>query len=234
MRIGALIHKFWETFKSFGPLGPLMIFTVAAPGLGAIGLISTSQNWFPYLESLGSTQVLVYIACAIVLAGLSLIPTHACSLIAGMMFGIVKGPLLALVAVVGASYLSLIIVSLLVKESSYQALLQKPQAAKVHEELLVKSGSKAILFISMIRLSPVMPFAATNVLLAVSRVKAHLFILGSLIGLAPRVIIVAVAGAGLTELDFSKGSNIWLGILGVLSTIFLLGYTGRIVKKFNH
>lgn len=210
-----------------------MIFTVLAPGLGALALLSTSQNWFPIMESMGDLTLPIYIGLTILLTGLSLVPTHASSLIAGMLFGIFKGPIFALLAIVGASYFSFVVISLLIKESSYKALLKKPKAAKIHKELLLKDGLKSVMFIALIRFSPVMPFAATNVLLAASKVKAIHFVLGSLIGLAPRVILVAIAGAGLSELDFSKGSNVWLAVLGGVSTLLLVVYVGKVVKKVS-
>jgi hypothetical protein len=42
-----------------------------------------------------------------------------------MLFGIVKAPFLALLAVVGASYLSFVLITMLVQEKSYQLLLKK-------------------------------------------------------------------------------------------------------------
>ncbi len=223
----------WQTTKNLGPLGPLMLFTVLAPGLGLLALLSTSETWLSVFGSLNETRILVYFACAVLLAGLSLIPTHACSLIAGMLFGIIQGPIIALFAVVTASCFSFVVVKLIVQEGSYQALLRKEKTAEIHQELLLKSGYKAVLFISFIRLSPIMPFAATNVLLAASQVKTSLFLMGSFIGLSPRIILVAIAGAGLSELDLSKSSNIWLAIVGGVSTVILLAYIGKVVQKVS-
>ena len=219
--------------KELGPLGPLMLFTLVAPIIGTMLLISSSGNWFPWLEGLNYWLIPVYILLTVGLAGLSLIPTHASSLIGGMLFGLIEGPIYALCAVVAASYLGIILISLLIKESTYKVILKHPRATKVHEELLKKSGLKAVWLVSLIRLSPVMPFAATNVLLAASKVKMSHFLLGSFIGLAPRVIILAIAGAGLAELDFSKSSNIGLAILGGAATVLLVFYVGLTFKKVN-
>ena len=220
-----------QLVKELGPLGPLMAFAVVAPGIGAVLLVSSSSKWFPWLESLNNWGLLVYILLTIGLAGLSLIPTHASSLIGGMLFGALLGPIYALCAIVAASYFCFLLMGLFVKTSSYEVLLKRPRAAKVHEELLKKSGFKAVLFIALIRLSPVMPFAGTNVLLAASKVRTSRFLLGSAIGLAPRVILVAVAGAGLAELDFSKGSNVGLAVLGGVATLLLVFYIGVVFKK---
>jgi uncharacterized membrane protein YdjX (TVP38/TMEM64 family) len=227
------IRSTWETCKELGPLGPVMLFAVIAPALGAMVLLATSKVWFPQLESLKQLALPVYVIVAVLLAGFSLVPTHACSLIGGMLFGVFKGPLIALFAVVVAAYLAFLSIGLLVKDGTYSALLKRPKAAKLHEELLMRSGVKAVMFIALIRLSPVMPFAGTNVLLAASKVGAGAFVLGSLIGLAPRVTLVAVAGAGLSELDMSKSSNLWLAVLGVFSTFLLVAYIGKLIRRVN-
>lgn len=222
-----------ELNKELGPLGLLMLFAIIAPGLGAMLLLSSSGVWFPRLQDLNQWTLPVYILLTVGLAGLSLIPTHASSLIGGILFGFIEGPIYSLCAVVGASYFAFLLVGCLVKESSYEALLKRPRVAKMHEELLIKSGIKAVLFIALVRLSPVMPFAGTNVLLAASNVKTYSFLLGSFIGMAPRVILVAIAGASLTKLDFSKSSSVDLVVLGGVATLLLIFYIGYIFKKVN-
>lgn len=227
------IHSTVQFSKELGPLAPLILFTIVMPIFGTMLLVSTLSTWFPWLESLQSSIIPVYVALTIFLAGLSLLPTHATSLIGGMLFGFVEGSMYALCAVVGASYLGFILISLLVKETTYKAILKHPRAANVHKELLKKGHLKAVWLVSLIRLSPVMPFAATNVLLAAAKVKPVHFLVGSFIGLAPRVIIVATAGAGLAELDLSQGSNIGLAILGGVATVLLIFYVGLIFKRVN-
>ena len=48
------------------------------------------------------------------------------------------------------------------------------------------------------------------------------FLLGSVVGLAPRVVAVAVAGAGLAQLDLSRGADLRLAVLGAVATVALL------------
>ena len=229
------IKNLWNLGKELGALAPLMFFTVTAPALGAILLIASSDIWLTRLQSLGDWSILVFVILTVLLVGLSLIPTHASSLISGMLFGLVEGPIYALLAVVLASYFAFQWMSLIIKDSTYNALLKRPKAAAVHAELLKKNGRKAIVFVALIRLSPIMPFAGTNLLLAAAKVKTSYFLNGSGLGLAPRVILVAIAGAGLAELDLSKGSNIWLALVGGISTLILLFLIGKVVKKiYSH
>ncbi len=213
-----------------------MLFAVTAPALGAILLISSSNIWLTRIQAMESWSIPVFLILTVFFVGLSLIPTHASSLISGMLFGLIEGPIYALFAVVAASYFAFQLMSFIIKDSAYDALLKRPSAAEIHAELLAKNGFKAILLIALIRLSPIMPFAGTNLLLAASKVKTSYFLNGSFLGLAPRVILVAMAGAGLAELDLSKSSNIWLALVGGISTLVLIFLIGKVVKKvyFNN
>lgn len=208
-----------------------MLFTVAAPGLGAFTLVLTHDQWSPLIESLSPTTYLLFIGLSSSLAGLSLIPTHASSLIGGMTFGLWVGPLMALGSVILASILSYFIMKFIIGEKGVRYIQSSPKSNRVYQELLLKSGKQAITFIILLRLSPVMPFAATNLVLAAAKVKFAHFLLGSVIGLAPRVILVAIAGAGLSKLDLSQGSDIKLAILGAVSTLVLIIYLSKVLRK---
>ena len=76
-----------------------------------------------------------------------------------------------------------------------------------------------------------MPFAGTNVLLAAAKVRLFEFFMGSLIGLTPRIVIVAMAGAGLTSLDLKASSHQGLFVVGILATIAAIIILGSIAKK---
>jgi len=67
-------------------------------------------------------------------------------------------------------------------------------------------------------------------LMAASGVGLGPFLAGSLAGLAPRVIAVAVAGAGLAELDLARSADVRLAIAGGLATVAVLVVMGRIAR----
>ena len=224
----------WETFKGLGILTPLMVFTLAGPALGALALITTSKEWFPlFLAMAADQQLYLFLGSSIVLVGISLVPTHAASLIAGMTFGLWLGPPIALFVVVVSAMLSMVLVNLVIKKKNTQILLRRPAVSQVREELLEKSALNSIFFISLIRLSPAMPFAATNVLLSAAQAKMPHFLIGSSIGLAPRIVMVAVAGAGLSKLDLSQGSSRWLLVLGAVSTLLLIILVGKLIRRIT-
>ena len=220
-----------KSIQNLGRLGPLLAFAIIAPGVGALVLVGTFDYWYESLRSLDTALPAFYLIFAISLAGFSLIPTHAASLIAGMLFGTLWGPLYALTAIVSASLLSYILVKIIMGAKALEIFSMNPKAHEVYNELLKHNGFRTFYIISLIRLSPVMPFAATNVLLSAGKVKFREFFLGSAIGLAPRVIIVAIAGAGLTKLDLSIGSHKSILIAGIAATALVIFIMGRISRQ---
>ena len=81
------------------------------------------------------------------------------------------------------------------------------------------------------RLSPLIPFALTNVVLAAFKVRVAAFFAGTVLGMLPRTALMAVAGAALTELDFSHKSAWWMIVAGIVVTLWLFVVMGRLARK---
>lgn len=225
-----MITKIKEFINELGKLGPVFTFAVLAPGLGILLLTATAPNWLEPMKEAGLNSISIFLCSAILLTGLSLIPTHAVSLVAGILYGVGTGSYLAVIAIISASLFSFFICSYLVGDRAVEVLRKKPRADSVYKELLKHNAFRTIYIIILVRLSPVMPFAGTNVLLASAKVKLSEFLIGSTIGLAPRILLVVSAGAGLTKLssDYDKKELLILGISATIVTIVVLG---RISKR---
>jgi uncharacterized membrane protein YdjX (TVP38/TMEM64 family) len=116
-----------------------------------------------------------------------------------------------------------------VGERALRLLDEHPRASAVHRSLLGRKR-RLLWLVVLIRLSPVVPFAATNLVLAAADVRLREFFFGSLLGLAPRIIAVVVAGAGLAELDLSLATDVRTAVLGGLATVVVLVLIGRIAR----
>ncbi|MCM8531540.1 MAG: VTT domain-containing protein [Lentisphaeraceae bacterium] len=226
-----MIKNLKSIFRDLDRLGPVLLFTVLAPALGALTLTATVDSWFIPLRDSGAYIVFIFITAATLLTGFSLIPTHAISLVAGMLFGATLGPLYAIVSILFACLISYFVSKLIIGNQLVNVLCKKPTADKLYKELLLESGVRTIYITALIRLSPVMPFAATNILLAAAKLKLSEFTIGSLIGLTPRITLVALAGAGLQKLDLSKSGGQELIILGIVATVATIIVLGRLSKK---
>ena len=97
---------------------------------------------------------------------------------------------------------------------------------------LLRSGFwKAALIVTLLRLPPNAPFAATNVTMAALRVPVGPYLLGTLAGLAPRTSAVVVLGAGLSALDFSSPRQAGWFAGGVAVTFIALGVVGWMARR---
>ncbi|MFG0315994.1 MAG: TVP38/TMEM64 family protein [Planctomycetota bacterium JB042] len=214
-----------------GAIGPLAAFMVLGPLAGALLLVATADDWYPPLEGLSGLGALAAIVVAtVVLAGLSLVPTHATSLVAGMRFGAVLGTGAALLGIVGAAALGFLVLRRLTRDRALLLLDRRPRAAAVHRALVERRG-RTIGLIALVRLSPVMPFAGTNLVMAAAGVRLREFLIGSVLGQTPRVVAVVVAGAGLSELDLSRSGDVRLAVVGGAATVAALVVIGRIARR---
>jgi len=225
-----MIKKIRNFIRDLGNFGPILLFSVVGPGVGAIILSATGPQWLGPLRD-SSFSLLIFFILGLVLTGCSLIPTHAVSLVAGILFGSFVGPVYALTTITSASLVSYVLFSRLLDDELLSLLEKKPRAHMIYKELLKSHGLKTLSMVILIRLSPVMPFAGTNVLLAAGKVNKLEFLCGSALGLAPRVILVTIAGSQLSTLDLSQGADRSLFTLGIIATIASLAIIGHVSKK---
>lgn len=186
-------------------------------------------DWFEREPLLFTTSVMI--AAGAALCGLALLPTHAVSLAAGWLLGPWLGPLVAWGTVTLATALGFVVGRLTAGPHLVDALMRRPKAGRVHAELATASPRRTATLIALLRLSPAAPFAATNVGLAALGCDWRAFGVGSVLGLAPRVAIVALFGAGLTELDLSRPRDTTLLIIGTVTTVVFLVAVGRVARR---
>lgn len=223
------IQALVESFSEIKALGLVLAFTVIGPGLGALVLTATSYQWYPW-ASQNDISPWMMIVIGVVLAGCSLLPTHACSLVAGLLFGPWVGALVALSSVAGASLLGYFLFGKCSGDKPLLLVKKDPKIAEVHKLLLVSDNKKTFMILFLLRLSPLMPFAATNALLSALKVKVKLFLLSGLLGLGPRVLGVVWIGASLKSFDLEKGSHPFFLILGIFATLLLPWFIHRNLK----
>ncbi len=209
----------------------IFIWSIIGPVIGVLLLTFFVDAWLPFFKEEVQWQVFVFIVAGFFLLLFSILPTHAISVVSGLLFGLFWGPVLALGTVFLALIFTYYLIDNLFDEKQLHSIRRYKKAHVVYEDLIKQSGFKMFWLISLIRLSPVMPFSVTNVILGAAKVKFLPYLAGSILGLFPRVILVAVAGASLQELDLSKGKDRGLFILGVVSTILMLFFIGKLVKN---
>jgi uncharacterized membrane protein YdjX (TVP38/TMEM64 family) len=213
-----------------GPTTPLLALATLGPLAGVAVLTATSPIWLPWFGS-DAGSVFAFWLTGAGAAAVCLVPTHATSLAAGFLFGAGVGVAVAWLVVVLAAVLGFAICHRLVGSRATGALAGSPRAIAVHRALLGRGFWRTTWLIALLRLSPVLPFAATNLLMAAFGVRPLAFLLATALGIAPRAAAVAIVGAELSELDWQAGRNVWSTVFAIAATIAVVAVVGRIAGR---
>lgn len=210
------------------------VVTAAAAGLPVVGVIALGvygpaiAGWLEAQPA--AVGVAVIVLAGAVLCGLALLPTHAVSLAAGYLLGAVAGPGVAWLAVIGASALGYVVGGRLAGPGAVAAMDGHPRFSALRAALLEDSPRAAAVCVGLLRLTPIAPFAATNAALAALRVEPGRYLLGTAVGMGPRIAVVAWLGAGMAELDWQSPAAPGLLVLGVVATVLVLVLIGRAAR----
>lgn len=219
-----------RTLRELGPAAPWFALALVGPLLGSVLVAATVDTWRPWFLT-GFGSALAFLLAGATAAGACLLPTHVTSIVAGFLFGSALGSLLAFLAALLAAAVGFLLWTPLVGKRALRALADSPRGLAVHRILLGAGTARAVQVIALLRLSPVMPFAATNLLLAAFGVRAKVFVLATVLGITPRVLAGAWIGAGLAELDWSATSQPWLTVLAIVATVTAVVVIGRLARR---
>jgi len=205
--------------RKLGPLGPLAVLSLAMPPISGIILIGTLHKVAPWLRAHDELGLLLYVVAFTALGGLALLPTYAQSLLGGWAFGLGVGLMATLTGFVGAALVSYAISWRVSGDRLERMLAQHTRWNAVYRELLHAGFGRAAFIVTLLRLPPNSPFAATNLAMAAIRVPVGPFALGTFLGLAPRTAAVVFVGAGLAELDFANRQQTSMFAAGAIVTV---------------
>lgn len=206
----------------------------AAAGLPMVGVAvlavhgAAAAAWFASAPVWQAVAVVV--TAGAVLCGAALLPTHAVSLAAGWLLGAVAGPAVAWAAVMLATVSGYAAGRLVSGPGWVEAIRRSPHWSAVYAALVTAAPGRTTALVALLRLSPLAPFAATNVALAGLGVGLRPYTLGAAVGLAPRVLFVAWLGAGMATLDWSSPRAPGLLVAGVIATVLALVLTARVAS----
>ena len=217
----------WSLLARLGRLGPAAAATAFLPPIGALILLGTMNQSAPWLQAHGALGVVLFVSAFSILGGLALLPTYAPSVLGGWAFGIGVGLLATLAGFLGAAALGFAISRHLSGERLLKVLDEYPRGRAVHRALLAGSAARTLLVVTLLRVPPNGPFAMTNLLLAATGVSWGPYLLGSLIGLAPRVAAAVVVGASRLTRDLrhlERGGPAYVTIGLSVAAVIALGW----------
>jgi uncharacterized membrane protein YdjX (TVP38/TMEM64 family) len=230
MEIRKLPNRIAAYLRELGNLTPIALVTTFLPFAGSAVLISVSYPLGHWLRDNWETGTPLYLLGVFVFCGLALLPTNVIGLIGGWAFGFGLGIVVLIAGIVGAALMSFLIHQRIVGERLPHVFDAHPKAKAIYDALVGQSVWRTTLIITLLRLSPAMPFALTNFLMASSRVPLRSFVVGTFFGMLPRSSAVVLVGSGLSELTLSTREDTWLLIFGIAATIVSVIVIGKISK----
>ena len=224
-------HNVKALFSRLGPVGPLAIIAATLPATGGFLLLGSLKWSAPWLQSQGGAGVAMYIIGFAVLAGLAMLPTYAQSVLAGWAFGLLAGTSAALCGILGAAAIGYLIARRAAGDRVVRLIEEQPKWRAVYDALLRSGPVKTFLIITLLRIPPNSPFAITNLVFAACRVRPLTYLLGTVLGIAPRTAAAVFIGAQGSELDFSQRKHTWWFISGIVLMLVVLGILGTIANR---
>lgn len=166
----------------------------------------------------GPLAPIVYVICFTILPAL-LVPTLTLVVVAGTLFGFVKGILLTLVGVITNTSLMYIVGNRYAKDKIYDKL--KDKLSKQYFDLIYTEDQKKLLvtfFIS--RLIPAIPYIFENYLAGLTEIKFLPYLITTVIGVIPGMMIYLNVGTNIG--DVKSKDFLYSVILLVAFTVFTL------------
>ena len=178
-----------------------------------------------YKEANPLLSILIFSGVYIAVAAASIPGALVLTLCSGALFGFVVGSMVALVsATIGAT------IAFLVARYLFDDWVQEKMGDRVTKirDSFRKEGA---LYLFSLRLVPVFPFFAVNLLMGLTSIKTTTYFFASLLGMAPGSMVFVNAGTQLARLDSLKG----LLSPGLIASFVLLAafpYAAKYVLKF--
>jgi uncharacterized membrane protein YdjX (TVP38/TMEM64 family) len=183
-----------------------------------------------WLRDQGIWGVFIFTVAFAILGALALAPTYTTSIMAGWTFGFALGFPAVVIGTVGGAVMCYVGARRFAAGRVHDTFVHHPKWEVIRRALTEETPLKTLWIVFLMRLSPVLPFGTTNVLMATCGVPMSIYVFGTILGLMPRLGLIALAAAGAEHLDFSKGESWWLLAFGLVATavcIFVMAMMGK-------
>ncbi len=229
-----LLRNFQQMLKAEPSWFGLMIFFGAMPAIVSSSLLLLFHDMIPVIAASPVYTLLFYAAAAFTMF-LGLTPTTFIAVISGYAFGW-KGLGLMLIAYPSAALMGMVFGKIINKWITGSADFVHPGLKRFFNAL----GDKQFLLFFFCRLSPVLPFAMTNVALSRMRVKTLPYITGTMVGMFPRTLLFFLAGTQTRDLaaflqnpSYSRSDQLVLPLFVLISLAGLAMLFNRAVKRLS-
>lgn len=216
-----------ERLRALGPgVMALTIAALALPPLGGFLLLGFSVKLKPWFAEGGVGMIAAFAGAFGVLTGLAILPTYALSFASGVFFGMVWGGGAAVLGVTLGAIIGYAMGSTFARPRVLGQIESDPKATAIRNALLRRSWAGEAGIVTLLRFPPNSPFALTNLVMSSTGVRWPAYLLGTVVGMAPRTCLAAGIGFTVGEVDkITSPDGRWKYIgIGVSVAVFVVLY----------
>lgn len=208
-------------------------------GIGALlvgGLLLKDQikafldTFILLVDQWGPLGYLAYIAVYAILELLA-VPAIPLTMTAGVIFGVLPGTAVVSISSTLAATGAFLISRYIARDRVVAWASKNPKFAAIDKAI----GKEGLKVVTLLRLSPLLPLAASNYIYGITSVDLGSYVLGSCIGMLPGTFAYVAAGAYGKEYliggEGGLGVQPWQLALGLGFTALALWYIGNVAKK---
>lgn len=196
--------------------------------LGTESVAETVGVWIAYIQGLPGAAG--YGVFAIALVFLQVVPVASAFFLmisAGAIFGVAEGTALVVACSTVSATIAFLLSRAVLRERVLEATQDSTQLVALDKAFASAGFATSLTLITLLRLSPVLPFTWANYIFGASPAPLAAFSLGTLLGCTPSVLAYVAAGSAGAELA-STESPLLLGAVGVAATLGAVGFAGNI------
>jgi len=184
-----------------------------------------------FFGGLGWVSLPLYAALLHFITILPLMSAILFIILAGTVFGPVRGTMIVSLSLSSAAAISATLSRSISRARKFSLADIDARAAAVDTALASKPSRTTLLLVTLLRLSPVLPFTFSNYLAGVTSIPIPVLFLGTLIGTLPTQAVYVTAGAiGRAALQGGvklPRSVVALGVLGTAAAVVLIGHVAQ-------
>ena len=216
--------------RRLGPAGPLAAVMCGLPLVGGLVLLGFIKQLAPWLKSHASGGTVLLAAASFAgLAGFSLVPTYVLEIVAGWVFGATLGLVAAVIGLTAAATISFGLAKLVVREHVLHSVHENAKCEAVRKAMIGSGAARTTMIVALLRLAPVVPFGATNLLMASAGCPLGPFALGTALGTFPRTAVIVFMAPQMAELDFRHRPAVF--VAGLVATVFVVTVLGYLARR---
>ena len=202
------------------------MLATALPPVGSLVLLATIPYSAAWLRAHHEGGLVVFVTVFALCGGFALLPTYTPAVLGGWVFGAPAGLAATLAGFAGAAAIGFALARHVAGERLAAVLGEHPRGLAIHDAFVRSGFLRAVMVVVLVRLPPSSPFALTNVLLASSAVRFVPFLVGTVVGIAPRAAAAVAIGAGVAQLDLEQPERSGQAVIGIAVTLGVLGALG--------